>query len=87
MTKTNHRLQSLVPSRRTPAAYGRAKDQDHEARGRDYDMRAMAYFDYAFHTANQRCFGKREPSGLFACAANCGHAACKGGCTLLGRFD
>lgn len=79
MTRTNHRLHSTVPSRRTPAAYGRALDQDH-------DLRAMAYFDYAFHNV-KRVFGKREPSGLKACAASCGLPCCKNGCTLLGRFD
>lgn len=34
---------------------------------------------------HQAVFGKRIPSGLQACAANCGHPACKTGCTLLGR--
>lgn len=32
-------------------------------------------------------FGKRIPSGLTACAASCGHPACKHGCTLIGRQD
>ena len=27
-------------------------------------------------------FGKRAPSGQKACAASCGHPACKHGCTL-----
>lgn len=30
-------------------------------------------------------FGKRRSAGLQACAANCGHPACKSGCTLLGN--
>lgn len=74
MTRTNHRLHALVPSRRTAAAYGR-----------DEDLRAMAYFDYKTHSAP--VFGKRKASGLQACAASCGHPACKNGCTLIGRMD
>lgn len=73
MTKTNHRLQTLTPSRRTPAAY------------QDHDLRAMAYFDFAFHKKAET-FGKRcaDPQNV-ACAANCGHPACGHGCTLVGR--
>lgn len=38
-------------------------------------------------TGSLPAFGKRIPSGLKACAANCGHPGCKSGCTLLGQMD
>lgn len=38
-------------------------------------------------SGHQATFGKRVPSGLQACAASCGHPACKHGCTLIGRND
>lgn len=34
-------------------------------------------------TGSIPAFGKRIPSGLQACAASCGHPACKNGCTLI----
>jgi hypothetical protein len=74
MTRTNHRLHTLKPARRTPAAYSG-----------DHPMSELAYFDYAFHT-QRKLFGKREPSGLTACASNCGHPACKQSCTLIGQM-
>lgn len=82
MTKTNHRLHTLQPPRRTPGSYPGVNVGIHK----DHPMRELAYFDYAFHT-RAKLFGKREPSGLKACAANCGEPCCKNGCTLLGRFD
>lgn len=71
MTKTNHRLQTLTPSRRTNQAYDRAE---------------MAFFDAAKHMKAVPPFGKRcaDPQNV-ACAANCGHPACGHGCTLVGR--
>lgn len=82
MTKTNHRLHALHPSRRTAGAYPGINTGIRP----DHPMGELAYFDFAFH-AGTRPFGKREPSGLKACAANCGEPCCKNGCTLLGRFD
>ena len=35
----------------------------------------------------QPTFGRRVPSGLSACAANCGHPACLHGCTLIGSIN
>lgn len=82
MTRTNHRLHALHPARRTPGAYPGVN----VGIAQDHPMRELAYFDYAFHST-PKAFGRREPSGLKACAASCGHPACKNGCTLIGRMD
>lgn len=82
MALHNHRSSSLKTPRRTAQAY---PGQNVGIRP-DHPMSELAYFDFAFHNT-PRAFGKREPSGLRACASNCGHPGCKRGCTLLGRFD
>lgn len=48
----------------------------------------LVQFTAAFH-AVQPVFGRRGPSlpSQHACAASCGHPACKDGCTLIGRMD
>jgi len=77
MTRPDHRLNALKPARGTPAAYDSAP------------VLELAFFDARRHMATSRniSFGKREPSVSTACAANCGHPACRQGCTLLGQFD
>lgn len=72
--------------RRDPAAaeafYRQQKHEQIAAFGRNSTGSIPAF---GRDSAPQRAFGKRIPSGLEACAASCGHPACKHGCTLLGQ--
>lgn len=76
MTKTNHRQNSLRPARGTAAAYDAQP------------LVELAFLDAKKHIGTSRnvSFGKRPVSTVKACAANCGHPACRQGCTLIGRF-
>jgi hypothetical protein len=77
MTRPDHRSKSLKPARGTPASYDAAP------------LVELAFLDARRHigTARKVSFGKRcaNPQNV-ACAANCGHPACRQGCTLIGRF-
>lgn len=67
-------------NRNPGAAKELRKAQLHQLRyGKDV---TLAQFHYTPEPAPE--FGRRKPTGLQACAANCGHPACKNGCTLLG---
>jgi hypothetical protein len=78
MTRPDHRSSSLTPARGTAASFDAAP------------LREMAFLDARRHMATSRnvSFGKRvqPPTTANACAANCGHPACRQGCTLIGRF-
>lgn len=77
MTRPDHRLNSLKPARRSAAAYEASP------------LVELAFLDARRHIGTSRnvSFGKRPVSTAKACAANCGHPACRHGCTLMGRFD
>lgn len=76
MTRPDHRLNSLKPARGTAASYDAAP------------MVELAFLDAKRHIGTSRnvSFGRRQPANVHACASNCGHPACRQGCTLLGQF-